>query len=120
MKFFRYLLPIVVLVGCKGAPNLDGRWNMAMGPTNMQIQFGKDGRYSGTMNGLAGAGEVLGGYKIKGTVLEMDPPTIAGPNGSVTPPGGLMKVKMLPQSPDLILLDAGNQKFTLTRLGPAN
>ena len=93
---------------------------MVMGPTTMQIEFGPDGRYSGRMNGMAGVGEVSGGYKVKGSVLEMDPPTVVGPGGrTASPSGGVMRVKMVPQGEGTILLDAGNQKFTLHRMGPA-
>lgn len=92
---------------------------MVMGPTTLQIEFGKDGRYSGTMSGMAGAGEVSGNYRVQGNTLEMDPPTVVGPGGrTASPGGGVMRVKMKPQGEGMILLDAGNQKFTLQRMGP--
>lgn len=94
---------------------------MMMGPTTMQIEFGPNGQYSGTMNGMAGEGAVSGGYKVSGSTLEMDPPTVVGPGGrTASPGGGVMRVKMIPQGKDTILLDAGNQKFTLQRIGPGN
>ncbi len=123
MKFGLAFLFLVALclTGCKGgsAPSLSGRWNMAMGPTTMQVEFGADGKYTGTMAGATGLAQVSGNYSVNGSVLEMDPPTITGPGGSVSPPGGRMKVKMTSQGPDMILLDAGDKKFTLTRIAPA-
>lgn len=90
-----------------------------MGPTTMQVEFGSDGKYTGTMAGMGGVAQVSGNYSVNGSVLEMDPPTVTGPGGSASPPGGRMKVKMTSQGPDMILLDAGDKKFTLTRIAPA-
>jgi|GEM_PF-4353529 len=111
-------LLLVSLVGCQKSPDLSGRWNMGMGATTMQIEFGKDGNYSGTMNGMAGAGQVSGKYSLKGNMLEMDPPTVVGPGGATSPGGGKMRVKMISRGPNMYELDAGNQKFSLTRMGP--
>ncbi len=120
MRSLSLVLIVSCLIGCQGSsPDLSGRWNMAMGPTNMQIEFGSNGQYTGTMTGMAGVGNVTGSYSVKGNRLEMDPPTVTGPMGATSSPGGgRMKVKMIPQGPNMILLDAGDQKFTLTRMGP--
>jgi hypothetical protein len=110
---------LLCVVGCgKGAPDLSGRWNMAMGATNMQVEFLDGGQYTGSINSMGAVGQVSGTYSVKGNILEMDAPTITGPGGASSPSGGKMKVKMVPQGPDMILLDAGKDKFTLTRMGP--
>lgn len=70
------------------------------------------------MNGPGMSGPATGTYRINGNVLELDPPTINGPNGPITPPSGTMKAKMNPKGPDMIELDAGSNKFMLTRIGP--
>ena len=108
----------IALVGCKKAPDLAGRWNMQMGVTSMQVEFGA-GTYSGTMTSMGQTGQVTGAYHTEGAILVMDPPTVVGAAGSATPGGGVMRVKMVAVSPDLINLQAGNQTFTLTRIGPA-
>lgn len=108
----------VALMGCKKAPDLAGRWNMQMGVTSMQVEFGA-GTYSGTMSSLGQTGQVSGAYHTEGNILVMDPPTVVGAAGSATPSGGVMRVRMVPVSPDLINLETGKQTFTLTRIGPA-
>ena len=121
MRIAQPLLILLLLAGCKGsAPSLAGKWSLPMGPSTMQIEFGGNGMYTGTINGATGAGQVSGGYSVKGNYLEMQPPTISGPNGGTTPPGGVMKVKMSSQGPDMILLDAGDKKFTMTRVSPGS
>ncbi len=107
----------IALVGCKRAPDLAGRWNMQMGVTSMQVEFGA-GTYSGTMTSMGRTGQVSGAYHTEGTTLVMDPPTVVGAAGSATPGGGVMRVKMVAVTPDLINLQTGTQIFTLTRIGP--
>lgn len=84
----------------------------------MQVEFLDGGQYTGSINSMGAVGQVSGTYSVKGNILEMDAPTITGPGGAVSPSGGKMKVKMkmVPQGPNMILLDAGKDKFTLTRM----
>lgn len=90
-----------------------------MGPATLQIEFGSDGRYNGTMNSMGATGAVSGTYKLNGNMLEMEPPTVTGPGGSASPSGGTMRVKLISQGPDAYVMDAGNQKFMMHRMGPA-
>ncbi len=89
---------------------------MQMGATAMQVSFGSDGNYSGTMSSMGQTGAVTGTYKTQGNTLTMEAPTVSGAGGSATPGGGTMKVKMVQVSPDLINLETGKQVFTLTRI----
>lgn len=87
-----------------------------MGMAPMEIQFGSEGIYSGTMGGA----QVSGTYSLKGKILEMQPPTISGPGGSSTPSGGVMRVKLVKQGPNAFMLDAGERQFHMIRIGPPN
>lgn len=80
----------------------------------MVVSF-HDGHFSGPVTAPGLSGTVDGTYHVEGSVLVMDPPTISGPMGSVTPPGGTMRLKMSPKSDELIELDNGSQKFTMTK-----
>ncbi len=113
------LFGVLLLFGCKGSsPDLSGRWNLVMGATNMQVEFGSNGQYTGTLIGAGGSGQASGSYSLKGDVLEMQPPTVTGPGGSASPTGGTMRVKLVPQGPNAYLLDAGDQKFHMTKISP--
>lgn len=105
----------VLLSGCGKSTELTGRWRLTQGVSQMDLTFA-GGQYSGTMVTVPGA-TVKGTYKIEGDVLTMEPPTISGPSGTMTPPGGTMRVKMVPQGPDKYELQAqGETRFYLTRL----
>lgn len=87
-----------------------------MGATQMQVEFGSGGQYSGTLIGAGGSGQVTGTYSLKGNVLEMQPPTVTGPGGTASPSGGTMRVKLISQGANAYKLDAGNQTFHMTRI----
>ncbi|MCC7436159.1 MAG: hypothetical protein IT363_15900 [Methanoregulaceae archaeon] len=119
MKYVPLLMPAVasmlLLAGCSKSNDLSGQWRLTQGVSEMDLTF-TGGQYSGTMVTIPGA-TVKGTYKIEGDVLIMEPPTISGPQGTVTPQGGTMRVKMVPQGPDKYELQAeGDKRFYLTRL----
>lgn len=109
------LVLTLVLGGCSKSNDLSGQWRLTQGVSEMDLTFA-GGTYSGTMVTVPGA-TVKGTYKVEGDVLMMEPPTISGPGGTVTPQGGTMRVKMVPQGPDKYELQAdGDKRFYLTRL----
>ncbi len=112
-----FALLAITLVGYKRAPDLAGRWSMQTCVTSMQVEFGA-GTYSGTMSSMGRAGQVSGAYHTEGTTLVMDPPIVVGAAGSATPSGGVIRVKMVAVTPELVNLQTGTQIFTLTRIGP--
>lgn len=120
MKLASLLVPTLgvalLVAGCSKSNDLSGQWRLTQGVSQMDLTFA-GGQYSGTMVTVPDT-TVKGTYKIEGDVLIMEPPTLSGPSGTVTPPGGTMRVKMVPQGPDKYELQAeGDKRFYLTRLG---
>ncbi len=118
----RWLILFVVFVaafGCSKGNSVVGHWSLN-GPLGlMQVEFKPDGTYGGKYMGAGIPADMSGTYKIEGKALHMDAPTISAMGNSTTLGGGTMKMSMDWKSKDMVLLDNGSQKLTMTRSGPA-
>lgn len=110
------LVLLLLVLGCGKGGNIVGTWSMNAPFGTMMVNFNADGTYDGNLTGPGASGAVKGTYRVKGSNLEMDPPTISMPNGqSVTPPGGVMRMKMSWKDDRNVELNNGSATFMMTR-----
>ena len=89
------------------------------GPLGLMIvEFKPDGTYGGKFMGAGIPADMKGTYKVDGKVLQMDAPTLTVNGQSQTPAGGAMRMSMDWKTRDMVLLDNGSQKLTMTRNSP--
>lgn len=120
MRWFLAFALLLVSLGCKkSGGDVVGNWSLN-GPLGlMLVEFKPDGTYGGKFMGAGIPADMSGTYKIDGKVLQMDAPTLSANGNSTSLGGGAMRMSMDWKGKDMVLLDNGKQKLTMTRSGPA-
>lgn len=119
MRWLLLLILLILSLGCKkSGGDVVGNWSMT-GPLGlMQLEFKSDGTYGGKYMGAGVPADMSGTHKLDGKILQMDAPTLSVIGQSSSLGGGAMRMSMQWQGKDMVLLDNGTQKFTMTRTGP--